>query len=454
MSANLLAGTVNIAPPILRDYQHRALGWLRASYRAGHKAPLLCLPTGGGKTMIFAEAARLAALRGTRTLIAVHRHELLWQAVAKLRAVGLEPGVIAAGFDSTPDATVQVAAVQTAVRRDIGLFGLLIADESQHAVSATWRTIIDNQPDARLFGCTATPARLDGKGLGREHGGIFDNLIIGATVAELIAGGWLCRFRVFVATTKLNLHGVHSVAGDYNRGELADAVLAADLSGDAVAEYRKHADHRPAIAFCITVAHAEATALAFRSAGYRAAAIHGELAKPERDRLLEGLRTGAIEVLTSCEILGEGVDVPAIGCAILLRPTQSLAVYLQQVGRGLRPAPGKDHLVILDLAGNAIEHGLPDEERDWTLAGAPKRQRQQLVIDDWGEVQPRELVTDPSVALVELNRAQLEHVCRMPYRVFVGGLRSDAEIAAYRRHHGYKPGWDFYTKRLMAELVA
>jgi superfamily II DNA or RNA helicase len=454
--------------PALRDYQIRACERLRDSYRRGRRAPLLCLPTAAGKTVIFSECTRLAALKGTRTLVAVHRHELLWQARNKLRDVGIEPGIIAADFEPTPDAPVQVASVQTAVRRDIGQFGLMIADEGHHAVAATWRAIIAGQPDAFILGCTATPARLDGKGLGRDHGGIFDDLIIGASVADLIAAGWLCGFRTFAPKTKLDLRGIRVTAGDYNAADLERALEAADIAGDAVAEYRKRADHHAAIAFCVSVEYCEQTALAFRNAGYRAAAIHGKLAKPERDRLLAGLGEGRIEILTSCEILGEGVDIPAIGCAILLRPTRSLAVYLQQVGRGLRPAPGKDHIVILDLAGNALEHGLPDEEHAWTLAGAPKRQGEKqpgwlcpdcsclnaagaLACIDCGvprPSRPREIVLDPTDELVELQRREQDRrIAQMSYGAFMSRPRSRREFEIYRRAHGYKKGWIWHAEQ-------
>jgi superfamily II DNA or RNA helicase len=450
--ADLLTSTASIATPELRDYQHHVLGWLRDSYRTGHKAPLLCMPTAAGKTVVFAECTRLAALRNTRTLILVHRAELLAQAVRKLRDVGIEPGIVAAGVKPTPDATVQVGTVQTAVRRDLGQYGLAIFDEAHHGVAPTWREIIEALPDTRLMGCTATPARLDGKGLGVHAGGIFDDLIVGATVRELTEAGWLCPAKVYVAATRLDLRAVHVTAGDYNKGELADAVMAADISGDAVAEYRKHAAGQPAIAFCVTISHAEHTAAQFQINGYRAAAIHGKLPRPERDRLLAGLASGEIEILTSCEILGEGIDIPTIGAAILLRPTRSLAVYLQQVGRGLRPAPGKPHLTVLDLAGNAIEHGLPDEEREWSLDAAPKRKPRKLIIAADGEAQiQRELLIDKTAQLVELSQARLDRILRMSYGRFIGHRRSDAEIAAYRRHRGYKPGWDYYAKQMMAE---
>jgi superfamily II DNA or RNA helicase len=461
-------------PEQLRDYQVRAIEALRESYRTGHRAPLLTLPTAAGKTIIFAEATRLAQLKNTTALIAVHRRELVRQASAKLTNAGVSHGIIAAGTEPTPGAAVQVASVASAIRRTLDGVGLIIIDEAHHAVAASWRRLIAAQPEAKLLGVTATPTRLDGKGLGVHAGGLFDDLVVGTTVAELTEQGWLAPARTFVAKTRLDLRRVHVVAGDYNRGELADAVQAADLAGDAVGEYRRRADHQPAVAFCVTVAHAQATAQAFTNGHYRSAAIHGEMSVAERDGLIAGLSTGEIEVLTSCEILGEGIDVPTIGCAILLRPTKSLAVHLQQVGRGLRPAPGKTHLTVLDLAGNSIIHGLPDEARDWSLDGTPKRKtgqqrgwvcgecdclnppRASLCID-CGAARPRhprELIIDPKAELVELRRIEEQRqrdLCELSYRAFLAEPRSRQELEAYRRAHGYARGWVFHVQREQVE---
>ena len=339
-------------------------------------------------------------------------------------------------------------------------------------MASTWRKVLAAQPKAKILGCSATPSRLDGKGLGKDHGGLFDDLIIGATVAELTEAGWLCPARIFVAKTKLNLRGIHVVAGDYAKGELERAVMAADLAGDAVAEYRRHADHQPCVAFCVSVAHAQATADAFTRSGYRAAVVNGELPMPERDRLIAALGTGELEVLTSCEILSEGIDIPAIGCAILLRPTRSLAVYLQQVGRGLRPAPGKSHLTVLDLAGIALEHGLPEEDRHWTLAGAPKRHSERppgwtcgqcgclnamsaaLCVDCGTPRVPRlrEFTTNPHDELVELRRRQDREITALSYRQFMAQPRSRREFEVYQRAHGYKKGWIWHAEQKQAAM--
>jgi superfamily II DNA or RNA helicase len=336
-----------------------------------HRAPLLQAATGSGKTVVLAEIVRRSA--GQRVLVLVHRRELVRQTSQKLTNAGVAHGIIAPGFEPNAAALVQVMSIQTAARRGVNGFDLVVVDECHHAVAESWRRVIEMLPEARLLGLTATPVRLDGRGLGIEHGGLFDAIVCGPPIAELIEDGYLSPVRCFSPTHVINTTKLHMKRGDYDPSMLAAAADRAAITGDAVKEYREHADHQPAIAFCVSVEHAQHVADSFREAGYRADAVHGAMAMPERDRLIAGLGTGEIEVLTSCEILGEGIDAPAVGAVILLRPTMSVTIYLQQIGRGMRPAPGKSELVVLDHAGNVARHGLPDHDRVWTLDGVERR---------------------------------------------------------------------------------
>lgn len=366
------------------------------------------------------------------------------QAVAKLTDLGVVPGLIAPGATPSAGVDVFVASIQTAIRRQLPEdIGLCIVDEAHHSPAPGYRRLAAMLPRARLLGVTATPARLDGKGLGIHAGGLFDDLVLGPTVRELTPA-WLCPARIFADPAgTLSLEGVRVVAGDYHPGELAEIVTAADLIGSAVRQYARRAAHQPAVAFCPTVAHAEAAAAEFRTQGYRAACIHGGLRTAERDRLIAAFGSGELELLTSCEILGEGVDVPEIRCVILLRPTMSLTVHLQQIGRGLRPAAGKECLMVLDLVGNCLVHGPPDEPRRWTLDRAPRGEAGGWEISEAGEV-----VRTPFHERAILSAA--ERIAGLPYHVFMSRPRSDAEIAAYREARGYKLGWMFYARREMA----
>lgn len=294
----------------LRAYQARDVDRLRAAYADGRRAVCYCLPTGGGKTVVFAHVIDSAVGKGRRVGVLVPRRELVRQAADKLSWAGVEQGVLAAGLDHDHDAPVLVMSAQTAARRldRLPKLDFVVIDEAHHAAASSWARLIAHWPHAKLLGVTATPCRLDGKGLGVEAGGFFDDLTIGATVAELQSGGFLARSRVFVPARLIDTRGVRTRAGDFQIGELAERASA--VTGDAVIEYRTRADHQPAIAYGRTVAHAQSIAAAFGAAGYRSACVHGGLAIAERDRLIQGLANGEVEVLSSCDLISEASTSP------------------------------------------------------------------------------------------------------------------------------------------------
>jgi DNA repair protein RadD len=366
----------------LRDYQQDMVGRLRASYGGGHRAPLLVLPTGGGKTFVFCYITANAGARGNRTLILVHRQELLRQTSDSLTSLGVRHGLIAPGAPMAFGQSAQVASVQTLVRRFQHLDragwrpDLIVVDEAHHATAGSWRAVLDRWPAARVLGVTATPCRMDGKGLGADAGGVFDDLVGGPQIAELIERGYLAPPDVYAPPVIADLSGLRTIAGDFAKAELAGRMDRPTVTGDAVDHYARICPGVPAIAFCVSVAHAEHVAEQFRAAGWRAASLDGSMADADRRARIADLAGGRLHVLTSCDIISEGTDIPVVGTAILLRPTQSLSLYLQQVGRALRLYPGKASAVILDHVGNTARHGLPDDPRDWSLAGRTKRGRE------------------------------------------------------------------------------
>ena len=358
----------------LRPYQAQAIDDLRNAYRSGSRAPLLCLPTGGGKTVIFTAIAQAAAAKGNNVLILVHRRELLRQASAKLRAVGLPHSTIAAGLPITSD-QVQVASVQTLIRRFSRFHwdpGLIIIDEAHHAVSGnSWGKILAHWPNAFRLGVSATPCRLDGRGLGNA----FDQLVLGPAVAQLTAAGYLAEARIYAPPVLANLGNLHTRAGDYATDEAADAMDRPTVTGDAVDHYQRHAAGQPAIAFCCNTKHAASVAAQFQAAGINAATLLGTNKPEERDQLVADLGSGALQVLVTVDVVSEGFDCPGASVAILLRPTKSESLYLQQVGRVLRPKPDGSKALILDHVGNVMRHGFPDDLREWSLADGLRRTR-------------------------------------------------------------------------------
>lgn len=390
----------------LRDYQQRGVRELRDAFRAGFRAPLYVGPTGMGKTVVIAYIAHGAASKGKRLFIVVHRQELLMQTSRALDGMGIPHGLIAPGFTPSRE-PVQVCMVQTLVRRiekgQVGHVDIVFIDEAHHAVAGSWLSVIKALPGARLLGVTATPERLDGQGLGVNAGGVFDTMVMGPTIGELIDDGYLCRPLVYAPPSMVDMTGARIVGGDYSKKEIARRVDKPMITGDAVAHYKRICPGVPAIAFCASIEHAKNVAAEFRAAGFRATCIDGKMRDDERRDAIEGLASGKYQVLTSCEIVSEGTDIPVVTAAILLRPTQSLGLFMQQCGRVLRPVypkgadlstrearlaaiagSEKPHAIILDHVGNVgtrvngewiPKHGLPDQERDWSLDGRPKRGR-------------------------------------------------------------------------------
>ncbi len=447
----------------LRPYQRQAIEDLRQAYRKGAKAALLVGPTGMGKTCIFTAIAQSAAARGRNVLILVHRRELLRQASAKLTAVGLQHSTIAAGLPITAD-QVQVASVQTLVRRLPHMDwepGLIIIDEAHHAVAGSWDRVLSHWPNAPVLGVSATPCRLDGRGLSTA----FDSLVQGPTVADLTAAGYLSPARIYAPPVIADLSGLRRRAGDYAVDQAANAMDRPTVTGDAIGHYQRLAGAQRAIAFCCSIAHAESVARSFNAAGISAATLLGNT--PDRDAVVAAFDAGTVQILVTVDVVSEGFDIPAASCAILLRPTQSLGLFLQQVGRVLRPAPGKQQALILDHVGNVHRHGFPDDLREWSLADGVRRRSRGAaaptvrtcpscyaafkpapVCPCCGHEQP---IAKPRVMrqidgeLQELHRESVRQRIaeRATSRKQQGRARTLPELLALAKERGYSPGWAY-----------
>ena len=358
----------------LRRYQEQLLEDLRQSMRQGHRRILAVMPTGAGKGTTIAVMVQSAADRGKRVLILAHRKELISDLSKRISWLGIDHGVICAGQPEDLTKPVQVGSVQTVVRRidRIPEPCLIVQDEAHHLIRGNiWGRIIDAWPDAYLIGKTATPARLSGEGLGEAHGGYFTDMVTGPSVADLVFWGFLSPTRIYAPPVVADLSGIKRRGGDYANDQAADAMDRPTVTGDAIAHYQRLAAGQQAIAFCCNVNHAVSVCDTFKTAGIGAELLLGNT--PDREQVVADFAAHRIRVLVTVDVVSEGFDVPAASCAILLRPTQSLGLYLQQVGRVLRPAPGKEHAVILDHVGNVNRHGFPDDPRDWSLDDRMRR---------------------------------------------------------------------------------
>ena len=451
----------------LRAYQTTGIAEIRQAFGSGFKSLLYVLPTGGGKTVLFSAIAESSEKRNKRVLILVHRVELVDQVMTALADFNVYPDVIAASYSRRSGGrhttkgehhSVCVASVQTLIRR-LDTYAepdLIICDEAHHCVAGnSWSTIMQTYRNSKRLGTTATPIRLDGRGLGAS----FDHLIVGPSVRELTDQGYLAPARIFAPPT-VDTSGLHVRGGDYKPEETEALMDVPTITGDALSHYKQHAPGFPALVFCTSVAHAHHVADQFRRDGISAFALDGGTDKEVRHMAVKDFREGRIRVLASCDLFSEGFDVPGIHAGILLRPTASETLFRQQIGRCLRPAPGKTHALILDHANNTMKFGLPDAPREWMLTADKERKPKKpilgirvcekcfaasppraLVCVECGhvfEVKPRQEVAYKDGQLIELTPEMIAKKIAKRER---GASRSLDQLRQYGKKMGYKPGW-------------
>jgi DNA repair protein RadD len=355
----------------LRDYQLDAVARIEAAVEAG-ESPLYVAPTGSGKTIVAAAVIERAEERGKRLLVLTHRREILRQTSSKLP---MDHGIIQSGLTLDLAYPVQVGSVQTLWTRWMGrnkvplpAADILVVDEAHHIRARTWSGIIEAYPDAAVIGLTATPCRGDGRGLGNH----FDRLILGPQIPDLIAKGQLVETKYY-APVNPDLKGVKTSKGDYVVTELSKRMDRPDMVGDIIENWHKHAQRRKTLVFAIDVAHSQHITDEFVKSGVRAEHLDGSTPKEERDAILRRLESGETEVVTNCMVLTEGFDCPDVACIVLARPTKQLGLFRQMAGRGLRPAPGKTDLILIDHSGAVFMHGLLEDRIDWTSTATSAR---------------------------------------------------------------------------------
>jgi DNA repair protein RadD len=397
----------------LRPYQPRALEQTRQAYRSGKRAICVVMPTGSGKTRLGAEFVRGHVAKGGNVLWLAHRVELVVQAAERLRAEGVSPvGVIASGTDNpAPGAAVQVASVQTLLARGtLPDATIVVLDECHHYIAAEWGQIAGHYSAALRLGLTATPERSDGKPLGD----LFDAIVVGASPRELTELGYLAPCEVFAPRR-------------CKSGEMA---------GNPVQKYIEHSNGRRAFVFAATVEHAQEISAEFCAAGVPAACVSGETPSEERAEVIAAFRRGDLLALCNVYVFTEGTDIPEAEACILARGCGSAGTYLQMVGRVLRPAPGKTGAIVIDLCGASHKHGLPADDRVFSLDG-----KKGIVLLDKGNAgkgwpsAKRPIQID--AALVRMS-AGPEQIAMRQF------LRDSYQIAAQK---GYKPGWAIHRFR-------
>jgi DNA repair protein RadD len=397
--------------------EHRPTHRPRIGHSGRARRVVYVLPTGGGKTFVYAQIAQGAASKGKRILILEHRKELIKQAGVALARIDVRHQIIAppskvaycrtaqlkeAGHSMIGHAAaVAVASIQTLARRmdwlDDFRPDIVIVDEAHHAVAGTWERVTARTDYAVHIGVTATPCRTNGQGLRS----VYETLILGPSMSDLIADGYLVPPKLWAPPPTAELDDVGIKGGDLNPDQMADILDKPTITGSAVDHYAQHCPGVPAIVFCCNRRHAGHVAETFREAGWRFELIDGTMADAERDRLINGLATGEVQGLCSVDLISEGTDIPRATAAFMLRRTLSESLYLQMGGRVLRPvyapgfdldtlegrllaieASGKTHGLLFDHVGNWSRHGKPQAPREWSLEGRPKRPRKKADEED------------------------------------------------------------------------
>lgn len=349
----------------LRDYQQSLVRQVFEQWAMGRvRRVLLQLPTGAGKTVVFSSIAQQFTHRNQPVLVLAHREELLLQAREKLEHVtGEAVGLIKAGYPENRSCSIQVASVASLVNRQLPPAALVIVDEAHHSTAATYTALLEQFPHACILGVTATPSRIDGQGFKQ----LYDCLILGPSVRELIDRGYLSPFKLFAAPKTVDTTGVKKTAGDYNPKQLAKAVNASLVMGDLVRAWQEFAPGKKTVVFAVNVEHSQAIAEAYCESGVPAEHLDGNTKDLDRKAALERFARGETLVLSNCGLFAEGFDLPSIEAVQCVRPTSSIVLWLQIVGRSLRTHPGKEHAIILDHTENWIVHGTPDRPHHWSL---------------------------------------------------------------------------------------
>lgn len=380
----------------LRPYQQNDKNNIVCNWANGHRFVLYVLATGGGKTVVLVDIVK--DFQDHQVIIA-HRQELVSQISLTLAMNQIPHNIIAPDalikqisfahvklFHRSfidPWAKTHIAGVDTIVRR-LGNFEYQqwaskikqwVVDEAHHALKHNkWGKVLKSFVNARGLGVTATPTRTDGYGLGYHNDGMFEVMVHGPSMSDLITMGYLTPYRIFCPPSNLDLSSVSlDATGDYSKKQTSAAVQQSTIFGDAVEHFKMYASDQKGITFCTDMKAAEITTRKFNEAGVNAMLVNAKTPIVERVNASVMLKNGQLQQLVNVDIFGEGYDLPAVSTVTMLRPTASLNLCMQQFGRALRILEGKTHALIFDHVGNIERHGLPDMARTWSLE--PKKKR-------------------------------------------------------------------------------
>lgn len=347
----------------LRPYQKKIIDDARKALET-NKGILICSPTGSGKTAINSFITKSAVEKGNFVWFIVHRQELIKQSAMAFDKVNLDYGIVAAGYKLEPQKKIQICSIMTLINRldKLPAPKVIVEDESQYMAAKSWDKIYNTYPNAFHIGLSATPWRLDKKGFKKY----FQEIVYGPSVEWLIENKYLSDYRLF-APTNFDASVLKTKMGDYDLKQTEELMIKSQIVGGFFDVWKKHAYNKKTIVFAPTVNMSKIIVDEFLKNGISACHLDAETKKLDRDKAIKDYADGKITILSNVKLFTEGFDVPSIECVMLARPTKSLALYLQMVGRALRPQEGKPHAIILDQVNSCRSHGLPDDKREWSL---------------------------------------------------------------------------------------
>jgi len=361
----------------LRDYQVDLIGQARNRFSNGAQSVLLQSPTGSGKTVMITDMMGRAVERGRRCWFVVHRQELVNQAAHHFSRAGLNYGIISNKHAPNPEAPIQVCSIKTLYNMmgQVQTPDFVAWDECHHVAAGQWDAVYRYAESAKHIGLSATPIRKDGTGLRKW----FDTMVRGPEVKWLIGQGYLSKYKMY-GVQDVDTSQVPTLAGDYKNDALSALMDRPTIIGSAISHYNRIAPASRGVVFALNIQHSKNIVAEFIAHGIPAAHVDGSSSDAERDKAIRALESGDIKVLSNVDLFGEGFDLPAIETVLLMRPTQSIGLHIQQIGRCLRPHDTKDYAYIIDAVGNCSRLGGPSTERVWDLDGTPISGRKKVKL--------------------------------------------------------------------------
>lgn len=440
----------------LRPYQEELLNQTRQAFQQGYNSPCIVLGCGGGKTVLFAYMAEQSQKKGNTVWFLVHRKELLDQTIETFNRFNINRETIHIGMVAT-----YANNLDKYPKPDFIIF-----DECHFSAAKTWQKIINKFPNVKIAGLTATPTRLDQKPLG----GIYDTLVIGDSAKKLINKGYLAPYRYY-APPVTDLSSLQMKGRDFDKEKATELLSTNAIFGDVINHYVSLANGLQAICYCSTIKHSEDMAKAFQDNNINAVHFDGNTPKKERTEIIEKFRNKEIQILCNVDLISVGFDCPDVDCCILLRPTMSTALYIQQSNRALRYRKDKV-AVILDHVNNYERHGLPDDEREWSLENSYK---QEEAFNENGELKIRqcpscfstfktanvcpycgyeyelkeiEIKNIKEIELREIKELEEKEIQKivLDYRE-PNECKNMKELAEYAKNRNYKNGWVYHQSK-------